>query len=86
MIVRRLEPALVITWIAHGLGMLSIALLLLPGKPGGEADDDLTRMRYVAVHLGTWLGLAALATDRAVGSVARLRAETTALPHEWGSP
>jgi hypothetical protein len=51
---RLLERALLFTFVVHGLGMLSMALVLLPGMPGGGTDDGLARMRYVAENPWLW--------------------------------
>jgi hypothetical protein len=51
---RLLEKALVFTFFAHGLGMLSMALLLLPGMPGGPNADVAARGSYVAAHSWLW--------------------------------
>lgn len=50
---RFLELALIFTFVAHGLAMLSMALLLLPGLPGG-GQDAAARMAYVAAHPWLW--------------------------------
>ena len=49
-----LEPALLFTFIAHGLGMLAMAGLLLPGMPGGPHDAIADRAGYVAGHAFFW--------------------------------
>jgi len=49
-----LERALIVVFIAHGLAMLSMAALLLPGTPGGLHSDVATRMAYVAAHPWLW--------------------------------
>src|SRR4051794_28985885 len=51
---RILEKALVLTFFAHGLGMLSMALLLLPGMPGGANADVAARATYIAAHPWVW--------------------------------
>lgn len=51
---RWLERALIAVFIAHGLAMLSMAALLLPGTPGGLHSDVATRMAYVAAHPWLW--------------------------------
>jgi hypothetical protein len=48
-----LERALLATWVLHGLGMLSMALVLLPMMPGGPTVDVLDRATRVATH--PWL-------------------------------
>lgn len=45
-----LERALVFSFVAHGVAMLSMAALLLPAMPGAATLSDLERMRYVASH------------------------------------
>ena len=50
---RLLEGALVFTFLAHGLAMLGMLALLLPGMPGGTADD-VARVAYVAEHPIRW--------------------------------
>jgi hypothetical protein len=49
-----LEAALVFTLLAHAAGMVSMALLLLPGMPGGPHDDIAARAAYVADHPWLW--------------------------------
>jgi len=51
---RVLEQALLFTFLIHGIAMLSMALLLLPGMPGGGVADDLARVRYIAAHPWLW--------------------------------
>ncbi|HLJ54215.1 MAG TPA: hypothetical protein VKT77_04195 [Chthonomonadaceae bacterium] len=51
---RLLETALVLTFLAHGLGMLSLAALLLPGLPGGSSADVGVRAAYIAGHPWLW--------------------------------
>src|SRR5262249_8431817 len=41
-------------FVLHGLAMLSMALLLLPGVPGGPNTDVAARMSYVAEHPLLW--------------------------------
>jgi len=43
-----LERALLFTFIVHGLAMLSMALLLLPGMSGGTSPNDTVRIGYIA--------------------------------------
>src|SRR5258708_12487403 len=50
---RFLEQALLITILAHAAAMLSMALLLLPGMPGGN-NDLAARVAYVASHPWLW--------------------------------
>lgn len=47
---RLLEGALVFSFVAHGVAMVSMAALLLPAMPGGAEVPDIARMRYVASH------------------------------------
>ncbi len=51
---RWLARALIVCFIAHGLAMLSMAALLLPGTPGGLHSDVAARMAYVAAHPWLW--------------------------------
>lgn len=51
---RLLERALLFTFVMHGLGMLSMALLLLPGMPGGGTVDDAARVRHIAESPWLW--------------------------------
>jgi hypothetical protein len=51
---RLLERALLFTFVIHGIAMLSMAFLLLPGMPGGGTADDLVRIRYLAAHPWLW--------------------------------
>jgi len=51
---RFLERALLFSFVVHGVGMLSMALLLLPGMPGGGVVDDPARLRYIAGHPWLW--------------------------------
>ncbi len=48
-----LERALVATWVLHGLGMLSMAALLLPMMPGGPTLDAGERVARIVAH--PWL-------------------------------
>jgi hypothetical protein len=50
---RLLEQALLFTFVIHGVAMLSMAFLLLPGMPGAGADDA-ARVRVVAEHPWLW--------------------------------
>jgi Uncharacterized conserved protein (COG2071) len=50
---RLLEAALVFNFVIHAVAMVSMAMLLLPGMPGGGADD-MTRVKYVAEHSFAW--------------------------------
>ena len=49
-----LVRSLLVTIVAHGLGMVSMVLWLLPGMPGGGATDDATRVAYIAAHPWLW--------------------------------
>ncbi len=49
-----LERALLFSFAMHGLGMLAMVLLLLPGMPGGGTADDLARVHYIAEHPWLW--------------------------------
>jgi hypothetical protein len=51
---RLLERALLFSFVIHGVAMGSMALLLLPGMPGGGTADDLARIRHVASHPWLW--------------------------------
>jgi hypothetical protein len=51
---RLLEAALLFTFVIHALAMVSMALLLLPGMPGGLHSDDARRVEYVASHPWLW--------------------------------
>jgi hypothetical protein len=51
---RFLEGALLFTFAAHGLAMASMALLLLPGIPGGSTPDLPGRAAFVASHPWLW--------------------------------
>ncbi len=51
---RFLEHALVFTFVAHGLGMLSLVAFLLPGLPGGSTAADADRVAYIAAHPWLW--------------------------------
>ena len=51
---RTLERSLLFSFAAHGLGMFSMVLFLLPGMPGGGTVDDFVRVHYVASHPWLW--------------------------------
>lgn len=51
---RWLARALLVTFLAHGAAMLAMALLLLPGMPGGNGATDGERMAWIASHEGTF--------------------------------
>src|SRR5215472_12738159 len=50
---RFLERALLFSFVVHGIAMLAMVLLLLPGMPGGP-NDSMARMAYVAAHPWLW--------------------------------
>jgi hypothetical protein len=50
---RGLELALLFSFVAHGLAMLGMAALLLPGMPGGPSTLA-ARMAYVGAHPWLW--------------------------------
>jgi hypothetical protein len=49
-----LERALLFTFVAHGVGMLGMVLLQLPGMPGGPQPQLAARAAYVATHPWLW--------------------------------
>jgi len=49
-----LERSLTFTFVVHGLGMVAMALFLLPGMPGGGTVDDAARVAYIAAHPWLW--------------------------------
>jgi hypothetical protein len=49
-----LQAALLLNFLMHGLAMLSLVALLLPGLPGGSGADDAARISYVATHPWQW--------------------------------
>jgi hypothetical protein len=51
---RLLERALLFSFVIHGVAMVTMALLLLPGMPGGGTADDGVRLRYIASHPWLW--------------------------------
>src|SRR5262245_32366914 len=51
---RFLEQTLLCTFLIHAAAMLSMAVLLMPGIPGGTAPDEATRVRYIAEHPWLW--------------------------------
>jgi len=51
---RFLESAILFTFVAHLTGMLSMALLLLPGMTGGLSATLIGRAQYVAAHPWLW--------------------------------
>ena len=50
----RLERALFFTLAMHGLAMVAMAVLLLPGMPGGGTLADADRIAYIAHHPWSW--------------------------------
>jgi hypothetical protein len=51
---RFLEQALVWNFLIHLWAMGTMALIILPGLPGGAATDDRTRTAYIAEHPWLW--------------------------------
>ena len=51
---RPLKRALLFTLLAHGLAMIGMATLLLPGMPGGPHAGVAARAAYVAGHAWAW--------------------------------
>ena len=51
---RLLEQALLFNFVIHAVAMLSMALFLLPGTPGGQTADGALRAAYVAQHPWLW--------------------------------
>jgi hypothetical protein len=51
---RLLERALLFTFVIHGVAMGSMALVLLPGMPGGGTSDLGARLHYLAGHPWLW--------------------------------
>jgi hypothetical protein len=51
---RLLERALLFSFAIHGVAMVSMALLLLPGMPSGGTAGDTDRIRYIAGHPSLW--------------------------------
>lgn len=51
---RFLEQSLLFTIVAHGAGMLSMALILLPAMPGGPNVSDAARVAWIAAHPWLW--------------------------------
>ena len=49
-----LEWTLLLSFVAHGAGMLSMVAFLLPGMPGGGVTEDAARVAYVAAHPWLW--------------------------------
>jgi hypothetical protein len=48
------ERALLFTFLVHGLGMIGMALLQVPGMPGGPQPEIALRAAYVAHHPWLW--------------------------------
>jgi len=51
---RLLEASLLFNFLIHAVAMVSMALLLLPGMPGGGEPDDARRAAYIAGHPWLW--------------------------------
>ncbi len=51
---RFLEASLLFNFVIHAVAMMSMALLLLPGMPGGGEPDDARRAAYIAGHPWLW--------------------------------
>lgn len=51
---RFLETTLLFNFVIHAVAMVSMALLLLPGMPGGGAPNDAARVAYIAHHPWLW--------------------------------
>jgi hypothetical protein len=51
---RFLEQTLLWNFLIHAVALLSMALVLMPGMPGGTAPDDEARVRYIAEHPWLW--------------------------------
>lgn len=51
---RLLEFSLLFTFVVHGLAMLSMAGILLPGMPGGGTASDIARVSYIAGSPWLW--------------------------------
>lgn len=51
---RRLEQALVFTFLAHAAGIVTMVACLLPGMPGGGTAAVAARAAYVAGHPWLW--------------------------------
>ena len=51
---RLLELALLITFALHGVAMLTMLALLLPGMPGGGVADPMARVAYIAASPLRW--------------------------------
>ena len=51
---RFLEATLLFNLLIHAVAMASMALLLLPGMPGGGTADDHARVAYIGAHPWLW--------------------------------
>jgi hypothetical protein len=51
---RFLEATILASFVIHGLGIVSMGLVLLRGLPGGPAGDVATRAAFVADHPWLW--------------------------------
>src|SRR5256885_9198758 len=51
---RLLEASLLFNFQIHAVAMVSMAVLLLPGMPGGGVADDAQRVAYIAHHPWLW--------------------------------
>src|SRR5262245_19282502 len=51
---RLLEQTLLWNFLIHAAALLSVAVLLMPGIPGGTAPDDAARVAYIAEHPWRW--------------------------------
>jgi hypothetical protein len=51
---RFLERSLLFTFAVHAVAMVSMAILLLPGMPGGGSSSDVSRITYIAAHPWLW--------------------------------
>jgi hypothetical protein len=49
-----LAASLGFTFLCHGAAMLAMAVLLLPGMPGGGGGTDAERVSWIASHEGTF--------------------------------
>jgi hypothetical protein len=50
----RLARALWLTFALHGIAMVAMAVLLLPGLPGGDTHADTARVAYIGGHPWLW--------------------------------
>jgi hypothetical protein len=51
---RFLERVLLFTFAVHAMAMVTMAVLLLPGLPGGGGSSDVSRITYIAAHPWLW--------------------------------